>query len=701
MEERRPGELPVLLLTDPPAARRSVSSAASDPCSSSSTLGCIAWLLRGLAMDKRSLAFWRVAISCVILLDVLDRLTDLRQHYTDEGTITRSLILEHFDLRGYVSVYMISGTVSWALLMFFFKVVWAVGLLVGYKTFWMNLLSWYWEISLQIRAPIVLHNGDVYVRMVMFWMLFLPVGEFCSVDAWLKMANPPRGPGESRKTARDYVHFAVENLGMICQICFVYSISVIHKYQLGYNSWFEEGSSTYWALASLPYYRTWLGDIFVQLPRGMLRAMTYAVLSWEFLGPWFLFSPILTPYAKLVGVTGIFALHAGFGACMKLEQFVWIGCTASTCFLPPLLWDVILPAVRRRLGSCNNQTGHLFYSPEFTSLAKAIDAMFLIPSSEFHPLEATDERHLSFRCAELGIEASGFDAVVTALWFSPTLWPLALPFRHSDFLRKCGNVWFELQWPPRQTAVRAPLSVPLPAWIVVSPPATSPDQGAAAAAVSIADPVPQSSYAMPASVPSPEDKPKRSLLLKKKRPLKALIRACGRIPWRAILAVFFVTYSILWVFANLHFVDFPQVLVPIAHPIMLFQSWQMFSPPPRNIYYHTIQLYLDDGRQGSLIPNGGLWYWSLSPMSWEPPYPLYPNYGNHRHWKAWESFNWNQNSEAIRLEFGRWICREWNTRHSGADRLKRHQTYYTYYPVPQNDETPQRKRLLFWDHVCY
>jgi hypothetical protein len=74
------------------------------------------------------------------------------------------------------------------------------------------------------------------------------------------------------------------------------------------------------------------------------------------------------------------------------------------------------------------------------------------------------------------------------------------------------------------------------------------------------------------------------------------MRACGSFPWRgfaapdqkasltnafslhfpvAILAVFFVTYSILWVFANLHFVDFPQVLVPIAHPIMLFQSWQV------------------------------------------------------------------------------------------------------------------------------
>ena len=32
------------------------------------------------------------------------------------------------------------------------------------------------NVSLQARNPIVLHNGDVYVRMMLFFAMFLPLG---------------------------------------------------------------------------------------------------------------------------------------------------------------------------------------------------------------------------------------------------------------------------------------------------------------------------------------------------------------------------------------------------------------------------------------------------------------------------------------------------------------------------------------------
>lgn len=66
--------------------------------------------------------------------------------------------------------------------------------------------------------------------------------------------------------------------GQICQIFFVYVISVVHKWQLGRNIWFYEGSATYWALNSIPYYLTPIGRLFAGFPRTVLKYFTWVVL---------------------------------------------------------------------------------------------------------------------------------------------------------------------------------------------------------------------------------------------------------------------------------------------------------------------------------------------------------------------------------------------------------------------------------------
>lgn len=81
------------------------------------------------------------------------------------------------------------------------------------------------------------------------------------------------------------------SIGTIMQLNFVYFFAVLHKKALGYRIWFEEGSATYWALASLPYYRTPLGDFFYGLPQVALQYLTWGVLYWELIGWFFLIVP--------------------------------------------------------------------------------------------------------------------------------------------------------------------------------------------------------------------------------------------------------------------------------------------------------------------------------------------------------------------------------------------------------------------------
>lgn len=64
------------------------------------------------------------------------------------------------------------------------------------------------------------------------------------------------------------------SVGSLVQLNFVYFFSVMHKKALGYQIWFVEGSATYWALASLPYYRTPIGEFFITMPRAVLKVRT-------------------------------------------------------------------------------------------------------------------------------------------------------------------------------------------------------------------------------------------------------------------------------------------------------------------------------------------------------------------------------------------------------------------------------------------
>ena len=50
-------------------------------------------------------------------------------------------------------------------------------LLVGYRTGLATCVSWFMLLSVQARNPIILQGGDVLLRLLLFWGIFLPLGE--------------------------------------------------------------------------------------------------------------------------------------------------------------------------------------------------------------------------------------------------------------------------------------------------------------------------------------------------------------------------------------------------------------------------------------------------------------------------------------------------------------------------------------------
>ena len=123
-----------------------------------------------------------------------DRGPELTAFYTDEGVLPRVARIElyeavhQFGVAHQWSLHMLSGQ-AWAqLLLMLIAALFAFWLLIGYRTRLSAVACWILLLSLDARNPMILDSGDVLLRSMLFWALFLPLGARASVDSVL---NPP------------------------------------------------------------------------------------------------------------------------------------------------------------------------------------------------------------------------------------------------------------------------------------------------------------------------------------------------------------------------------------------------------------------------------------------------------------------------------------------------------------------------------
>jgi len=180
----------------------------------------------------------------------------------------------------------------------------------------------------------------------------------------------------------------------------------------------------------------------------------------------------------------------------------------------------------------------------------------------------------------------------------------------------------------------------------------------------------------------------------------------------SIIGGIFAVYILWWNLNNIGAApDVPYPLYMISWPTMTYQAWSMFCPPPTIGWYHRVKLNFDDKTHAELLQDYGMQVWEAS--EWEglgietnstDDIPVIAEvlsvYINHRWFKFWESFNWNEASDELRLQWGRYVCREWNARYGGDKRLKSHKTFYISWAVLPNMEREFRTLELQWDHVC-
>src|SRR5689334_12189724 len=111
------------------------------------------WSLRGkltelFGIDLRALATFRIAMGTLLLVNLYARFQDLTAHYTDDGILPRDVRLKIFEWggqdggRSIWSLHLLNGSAWSQAILFAAAAVFAVWLMLGYRTRLATCASW-------------------------------------------------------------------------------------------------------------------------------------------------------------------------------------------------------------------------------------------------------------------------------------------------------------------------------------------------------------------------------------------------------------------------------------------------------------------------------------------------------------------------------------------------------------------------------
>ena len=283
----------------------------------------------GFAADLRSLAVLRIVVALTVLVDLIDRAPYLRTHYSDDGILPRGILIDQLN-KWWFSLSLMNGTTFFQGLIFGVTAVAALAMLVGYQTRLMTFVVWLLMLSIHARNLYVISGGDILLRLLLFWSMFLPLGAYWSVD---RLRSAPQ-PGSKRI-------LSLATAGLFLQIAFMYWFTVLLK---SGPEWRVDGSALYYAL-NIDEITTPFGAYLLQYP-ALLKVLTFGTLALEVGATLLLFCPVFTGPVRTAAIVAVMAFHTGIWLTMSIGYYPWVSASCMVCFLPSWFWDTLIPRIR-------------------------------------------------------------------------------------------------------------------------------------------------------------------------------------------------------------------------------------------------------------------------------------------------------------------------------------------------------------------
>ncbi len=283
------------------------------------------------SIDVRALALLRIGMGLIMLWQLGGYLGVAGTYFADTGVLPRYLNRELLDGLGLSSawtLYSFNGSAEFARWLIFIHGLAAVALVFGFFTRAATVVCLVLVWSLQMRNPLITTGGDVLLRMLLAWSLFLPLGAIASWDARVR-----------RKTRWDSSQvLTVATAGLMCQLVCVYFFAGIAKL----NSDWLGGHALAMTLSLEMYVNPWGASL--REWTWLLRWGTWITLAIELGIVFLVFSPWHRDYFRGAALALFWILHLAIGLTMSIGIFSITCMLAWVIFIPRESW----PRVTRR-----------------------------------------------------------------------------------------------------------------------------------------------------------------------------------------------------------------------------------------------------------------------------------------------------------------------------------------------------------------
>jgi hypothetical protein len=273
------------------------------------------------SIDPRSLALFRIGIACNLLVDLLSRFHDISSMYSDDGMFSRAEICRRYSTIWNWSFHFSTGSGAGEVWLFGLAAFLAIALLLGWQTRLATIGSWLMLLSVHHRVPPILSGADILLRMLLFWAMFLPLGQAWSVDA--------RRPGKPSPLRV----FSIGSAAILLQMAMMYLFSAIFKTNANWLNGDAITGSLQHSFFASPAAGFLLGSPI------LLKLFTLGTLFLEWAGPFLLLLPLRTPWVKLGTIMALSAMHVGIWIFMEVDLFSPVALSGLMLFIPQAFWQ--------------------------------------------------------------------------------------------------------------------------------------------------------------------------------------------------------------------------------------------------------------------------------------------------------------------------------------------------------------------------
>tara|TARA_B100000795_G_C22781684_1_gene432623 strand:- start:139 stop:1590 length:1452 start_codon:yes stop_codon:yes gene_type:complete len=268
-------------------------------------------------------------MSFVILYDIFERARFTSFFYSNKGILPIYTLYDEKYMLNKISLLTEPklGNI-WPYIFFGIGVIFTLTFMLGWYTRLSNFILWIVVLSYNNRNPLINTAGDSYLRIYLFWSMFLPMGVKWSIDKQ-PVPNNLISNGST---------FAFKFSLMISYVC-----AAIEKMN---NSWnWSTGNAVETLMHSQWFIPHYISKVFLAYP-SICKFLSYSTIYYELVGTFLLFHP--NEAIQILSSILFISFHLGLASTMNLGIFPYVCMAYWISTFPSIVWPLFKPKIAQK-----------------------------------------------------------------------------------------------------------------------------------------------------------------------------------------------------------------------------------------------------------------------------------------------------------------------------------------------------------------